>query len=203
MGTAQHQRAPDRFEYVSNAVCRLRSTPGRHRRLWRHTRFCLIAAETRAAAGRRSGTEQSEDRSLKFPDERSAYRVAALATERLVYDKASRSTVALFALGESDCPDKDAVVATDRPALFCSVVSADDGKRLRRDGDGKGERCRAKLDASTSDLPHFSVAIYADFTEAALDGDLLLNVGIAMPMNSLELPRNSRPNKGYYITTPS
>ena len=41
------QDAADRFEHVSNAVCGLRSMLGRHRRIWRHTRFRLIAAAAR------------------------------------------------------------------------------------------------------------------------------------------------------------
>jgi len=42
------------------------------------------------------------------------------------------------------------------------------GKRVRGDREGR-KKCGGKLlDASTSDVPPFSVAIYVDFTEAAL-----------------------------------
>ena len=130
---------------------------------------------------RHCDAKQSEDRSLKFPDERSEYRLRTLAAERLVYDKAPRSTVGCTSrIRESD---KDTAVATGRPALFWSVVSADGGMRLR-EMETEETGCGGKLDASTAESPLFSVAIYADLhgSNARCRLDAYCRLDMAVPI---------------------
>jgi len=47
-----------------------------------------------------------------------------------------------------------------------------------------------RIDRSGGDSPLFSVAVYADFTEATLDSDLMLSFDIATPINGIQLLRN-------------
>jgi len=147
----ENSRDANGFEFASSAVGVLRSTLGRHRRIWRHTRFCRIAAAAAAAAARRrSGAEQSEDRSLKFPGGRSAYRCRRRRDNDWFTIRrrgGGRPTAALVALGESDRLGSSDMHGRSRRSsgLWFQRWKGRGGDRERG-----GKRCRGKLDASTA-----------------------------------------------------